>query len=148
MRWEGFLIRSEPFSVFDMNEIIKFCGIGLLCAVSGIILRRISGGEISLFIRIGGALVIFGAAMVIMKSVISELAEITDGQGLDVYASVLVKTLGIALLTKICSDVCRDCGEGTLASGVELCGKLSILLLCIPMIGELMDYAEKILGMR
>ena len=130
-----------------MSDIIKFCGIGLLCAVSGIILRRISGGEISLFIRIGGALVIFGAAMIMMKNVISELTELTDGQGIDVYSSVLVKTLGIALLTKICSDDGRDCGEGTLASGVELCGKLSILLLCIPMIGELMDYAKKILGM-
>lgn len=129
-----------------MGDIIRFCGIGLLCAISGIILRQVKGGELSLFIRIGGALIIFGAAMLMMKNVISELLEITDGQGLDIYSKVLIKALGLALLTKICSDICRDCGEGTLASGVELCGKLGILLLCIPMIGELMDYAKKILG--
>ncbi|MBE6667408.1 MAG: hypothetical protein E7607_03755 [Ruminococcaceae bacterium] len=129
-----------------MGDIIRFCGIGLLCAISGIILRQVKGGELSLFIRIGGALIIFGAAMLMMKNVISELLEITDGQGLDIYSKVLIKALGLALLTKICSDICRDCGEGTLASGVELCGKLAILLLCIPMIGELMDYAKKILG--
>ena len=129
-----------------MNDIIKFCGIGLLCAVTGIILRQIKGGEISLFVRIGGALIIFGTAMLMMKNVISDLTAITSGQGLDVYSRVLIKTLGLALLTKICSDICRDCGEGTLASCVELCGKLAILLLCIPMIGELMDYAKKILG--
>ena len=129
-----------------MSDIIKLFGIGLLCAVAGIILRQIKGGELSLFIRIGGVLIIFGAAMVMMKNVISDLMEITEGQGLDTYSRVLIKTLGIALLTKICSDICRDCGEGTLASGVELCGKIAILLLCIPMIGELMDYAKKILG--
>ena len=129
-----------------MGDIIRFCGIGLLCAISGIILRQVKGGELSLFIRIGGALIIFGAAMLMMKNVISELLEITDGQGLDIYSKVLIKALGLALLTKICSDICRDCGEGTLASGVELCGKLGILLLCIPMIEELMDYAKKILG--
>ena len=91
-------------------------------------------------------MIIFGTAMLMMKNVISDLTAITSGQGLDVYSRVLIKTLGLALLTKICSDICRDCGEGTLASCVELCGKLAILLLCIPMIGELMDYAKKILG--
>ena len=43
--------------------------------------------------------------------------------------------------------ICKDCGEGTVAGGIELGGKLAILLICIPLIGELIGYASEILSL-
>ena len=129
-----------------MGEIIRLCGVGMLCTVAGIIIKQIKG-EFSPLIRICGAVIIFGAVIFEMGGVLSDLLSITEGRGLDSYAIVLLKALGIALVTKICSDICKDCGEGTVAGGIELGGKLAILVICIPLIGELIGYASEILNL-
>ena len=54
---------------------------------------------------------------------------------------ILMKTLGICFLTQTASDVCRDSGESSLATKVELAGKTAILLLCLPLFRELLSIA-------
>ena len=46
----------------------------------------------------------------------------------------MLKALGICFITQLGADVCRDAGESSLASKIELGGRMSILALCIPMI--------------
>ena len=61
------------------------------------------------------------------------------------YTGILFRALGIAVLTHLTAELCRDCGESTVASGVETLGKLEILTLCLPLIGSVMEMAEEIL---
>lgn len=64
------------------------------------------------------------------------------------YLAVMLKGLGVALLTHVCSSICRDCGKGSLADGVELAGKLEILLLCFPLIIEIITTATTLLELQ
>lgn len=50
------------------------------------------------------------------------------------YIGVLIKVLGIALVTQFTSDMCRDSGENALASKVEFAGKVIITAASIPVI--------------
>ena len=50
------------------------------------------------------------------------------------YIAVLVKVLGIALVTQFASDMCRDSGETALASKIEFAGKVIITAASIPVI--------------
>ena len=59
---------------------------------------------------------------------------------------ILLKTLGICLLTQTAGDLCRDAGEASLAGKVELAGKTAILLLCLPMFRELLHTAVNLIG--
>ncbi len=61
------------------------------------------------------------------------------------YLTVLFKALGIAVLTQCCADICRECGESSAANGVELAGKVELLLLCLPLVGEILSAAQKLL---
>ena len=63
------------------------------------------------------------------------------------YVEIILKGLGIVILTQICSDICKDSGEGTLAGNIETVGKLELLLLCIPLIEEILGTAERLLEM-
>lgn len=62
------------------------------------------------------------------------------------YVKVLVKILGITYLSEISANLCKDAGAGVLAAQVELFGKLSILLLCIPVVLSLLEALNDILG--
>lgn len=50
------------------------------------------------------------------------------------YISVMLKILGISLVTQFTSDMCRDSGESALASKVEFAGKIIIIAASLPVI--------------
>ena len=60
---------------------------------------------------------------------------------------LILKALGISFVTEITSGVCRDSGEGTLASWVDMAGKMALLLLSLPLIREILTVARSLLGM-
>ncbi len=98
-------------------------------------------------LRLALTVLFAGAILSIAAPLVSYLRELTDAAGISSYASFLVKALGIAILTQCCSDICRDAGESGVAGGVELAGKTEILLLCIPLIGELLSTAKELLAL-
>ena len=56
-----------------------------------------------------------------------------------VYFSTLLKIIGIAYIAEFGAEVCRDAGEGAIASKVELAGKVIIIILAVPIITSLLD---------
>lgn len=50
------------------------------------------------------------------------------------YIIVLIKVLGISLVTQFTSDMCKDSGESALAAKVEFAGKILITAAGIPII--------------
>ncbi len=49
------------------------------------------------------------------------------------YMTILLKVLGISLLTQFAANTCKDAGQSALASQVELAGKILILVLALPL---------------
>lgn len=57
----------------------------------------------------------------------------------DVYLSTIFKIVSIAYVIEFSTNMIRDVGLNALASKVELAGKLSILLLAIPIITAVIE---------
>ncbi len=124
-------------------EILKICGIAVLCAILGAVLGRTIGGMASA-VRIAGLCAVLGGVAAIAGEISGGAYELAVLGASAEYVSVMGKALGISLAVRICSDVCRDCGEGTVASAVESAGKLTLVLLALPLLSSL---AEKALGL-
>ena len=62
------------------------------------------------------------------------------------YALLLLKAVGICLLTQMAGDTCRDSGEGSIASKIELAGRSAILLITLPMIQEVLGWAWELIN--
>ena len=60
--------------------------------------------------------------------------------------SVLLKALGISFVTEIASGVCRDSGEGSLATWVDMAGKTALLMQALPLIREVLATAKEFLS--
>ena len=57
------------------------------------------------------------------------------------YGSILLKGLGICLLTQTAADCCRDAGETALASKAELSSKITLLALSVPLFEKVVSLA-------
>ena len=133
------------------DELLKACGIAMICLVLILTVGRMSSG-IGFAVRMGGAVLIFGIFVLIVKDNIEGLGEIVASHeisGTPYLAkafSLMMKALGISLISKLCSDICRDCGEGSLANGIDGVGRALILSMCIPLISEILKYSTDIMS--
>ena len=126
--------------------VLKLCMVALLILSSSVIIKQWKGDFLPL-VRIG-SIVLFGTLLIASaKPLLSLINTLGNGAGTSEYIETILKGLGIVILTQICSDICRDSGEGTLAGHIETVGKLELLLLCIPFIQEILATAEKLLEM-
>lgn len=90
--------------------------------------------------------VLFGSVAIGALTPIIEYLLGLLGEEQSIYATVLFKALGIAILSHYAAELCRESGEGGLAGGVETVGKIEILLLCIPLMEEVLSSARDLLA--
>lgn len=128
-----------------MEEIIKIIGIGLIALILIIIIKQYRP-EFALYISlIAGALILYFALDEI-KNVIYLLRQICEKSGVNSkFLSILIKMTGIAFLSEFAISICKDAGEGALASKVELGSKAIIISMSVPIIYNLLEVILKIL---
>lgn len=98
------------------------------------------------FVRLAIALAFSILLVSAAAPVVIYIQKLMNDTSASTYASVLVKALGIAVLTQCCSEICKECGENGIATGVELVGKIEILLLCLPLINEILTLAKNLMS--
>lgn len=129
------------------EELLRICGIGVLCALSALLLQK-KEGELAALLRTAGILLVVGFLTVRLGALPNGLAAFLEEGDVGEYAAIMLKALGIALVSHTCASVCRECGAATVATGVEAAGNLGILLLCLPLLEELVQNAQVLLTWR
>lgn len=123
-----------------MNSL-TFCMLGIVGVAAALIVKQWKSDFLPL-IRIG-VVVLFGLAAIRAGApLVTYLSSLMEQSGTEEYAGILFKALGIAILSQFCADICRECGENAAANGVEWTGKVEILLLCLPLIHEILRLAQ------
>lgn len=126
-------------------ESWQICGVALLCAMTVMVIKHMRA-EFELPVRLTGSIVLLGITLAIGIPLFEYLNNMIASSALSEYSAILIKALGIAVLTHITAEVCRDCGDSSAASYVELAGKLEILLLCLPLVSSILGTAGEILN--
>ena len=72
--------------------------------------------------------------------------EVVDIWTNNIYIKILFKLLAIAYICQIASNLCEDLGYRSISFQIETIGKISILLLSIPIIQSLLETVEHFLG--
>ncbi|MBO5883215.1 MAG: hypothetical protein J6Q78_02270 [Clostridia bacterium] len=130
-----------------MAEVFKICAIALVCVCASAILEHLKSGA-AFGIKIAGGVAVFGITFAFFGDSLIQTVELfrqTLGDRGMKYAEVMVKALGIAYVSGICTSLCRDIGETVAADGIETGGKLAIVALAIPIINEILEGAVELL---
>ena len=126
-------------------NIVAVCGLAVLGLLVTVILRGIRP-DFAVFTGIATALILLGTSISAISSVIKSIAMLSNETGFSLYTTLILKTLGIALISQMTADVCRECGSASIASKVEFSAKIMILSLCIPILQTLLEYIVGFLG--
>jgi len=126
-------------------DIMKIVIVGIIAAVLAVLLRE-EKPEIAILISIVTGLVIFIFIITKLNSVMSVLKYFAAKANIDIlYFSTILKVIAIAYITEFGAQICRDAGEGAIASKVEFAGKVLIMVIAIPILAALMDIMIKII---
>ena len=125
-------------------ELFKVCGAAILVTVI-FCLVRLWNPSFDLPLRLAAAVFFLGLVLARVKPFLAEFLSMVGGVALSPYASVLLSAVGVAILTQTVSEICRDCREGAVAGYVELAGRVEILLLCLPLLREILGVLEELL---
>lgn len=127
-------------------NIIGICVIAVVGAILALTLKSTTP-HISLIIVLAAGIIIFISILFFMPQVIIKVKNLISFTGMDEsYAVVLFKSLGICFLCQFATDACKDAGQSSLASKVELAGKLMIVTLSLPLIESIINTAANLIG--
>lgn len=125
-------------------DIITVCAFSLVSLCVVVLVRQLRQELVPLTVAAIG-IILLGYLLLSLSPVLSFINDTAKKSGMGGYFGILVKALAIALSCQVCSEICRDCGETSLASKVELAGKIGIIILSLPILQQLLLMARELL---
>ena len=114
-----------------METVIRLSALCLTGALLAVLLKR-TNPDMALLL----ALAVCGAVLLLLAEPLQEIRD---------FFTQLVKTVGIALVSRTGSDLCRDAGEGAMASLVETAGAVTAILVSLPLFQAAWDVLRSLL---
>lgn len=125
--------------------IIKIIGIALTALIIIILLKQYKP-EFAIYISLLTGVLILLLVMDQLSQIISLLQSLATKASINsTFLGLLIKITGIAFLAEFAVSVCRDAGEGAIASKIEIGSKIIIIAMSIPIISSLLEIILKIL---
>ena len=119
-------------------------GVALLLSLMGLFLRESKSALAPLLLLGGGAALLLGVLP--RLSAFSSLFSLISSAGLEEETVTVAKVLSVGFLTSIGADACAELGAPSVASKLEACGRVEILLLALPALNDLVSGALSLLS--
>ena len=105
--------------------------------------------EFKIYISIAVGIIIFIIAADKLKDFIYLINNLTQKVSINQeFIRILLKITGISILTEFAVSICKDSGESSIASKIDLGGKIIILSMSIPIITSLLEVLLDLLWKR
>lgn len=129
-------------------DIISICVLGIFAVLGGVALRKYNG-ELAAMMIISAIVLICFTVLPALSEIFDSLKDLTSLVNINSeYISILIKSLGICYITQISVDICKENGSGSIASQIEIAGKLIILLLAVPLYSDLIEMIYNFLNTK
>ncbi|MCC8023396.1 MAG: stage III sporulation AC/AD family protein [Clostridiales bacterium] len=120
-------------------SILQIGAVAVVSMLLSVLLKQYKR-EYAVALQIVTGVVIAFLIIAQLAGIINEVMDLTSSIGLNLsYVQLLVKVLGICIVTQFISDLCKDAGESALASQVELAGKVIIVALILPLMRSIIS---------
>ena len=126
-------------------NIFGVISLGLIGAVLALTIKS-TRPEMAILVSLTTGIAIITVVAKDIIGVFKEINNIINQSGVNAkYFEIAVKASVIAYITQFASEMCKDAGEGAVAVKIEFAGKLSILVLSIPVISAFLNSISALL---
>lgn len=113
----------------------------ILIGLVAVFLAMVAGSarrEYGYLVAVAACLLIFFYGISQVSIMADELRKFEEAIGLQhEYLAILLKMSGIAYLSQFAVSLCRDAGQGAIASQIGFAGKISMIIISIPILEAL-----------
>ena len=111
-----------------------------------IVLSR-QGKEYALLLSIGACCLVTVVIFQFLEPVLELIGQLQTIGNLQIeWLDILLKAVGIGLVTEIGTLICNDAGNAALGKTLQILGVAVVLCLSVPLVNSLIDLLEQILG--
>ena len=122
-----------------MDILIKICGVLLVSGCAALLIRK-SNPEMSLSLSVAALVMVFGAALTLLRPVRDAWEKAQELYGVsDVFLLPVVKCCAAELVAKLTADLCREASQNAAASAAEVLGVLCALGAAMPLIDNMLS---------
>ena len=115
-------------------DILKIVFLGILTTLLYALLRQLKPETAPLVVLAGAAVIIIALTDGLL-GISEEIDGMMELAGLEKEnVSILMKSLGICVVTQFAADICYDNSYSSIAAAVELAGRVGAIALAMPMI--------------
>jgi len=128
-----------------MEMLIRVMAIAVVGSVIGLVVKK-SSPEMSLLLTISVAVFALYLAFEVIGGVVGFIRSLAETAGISpAVLGVVLKTVGIAIVTKLTSDICRDAGQSGVAAGVEAAGTITAVYIALPLLESVISMINSLI---
>lgn len=124
---------------------MKVTALCLVGAVLAALLKK-SSPELALLLALAACAAVLLALVRGVETVTAFVREVMQWGGVEsALFAPLFKTVAIALISRTGADLCRDAGEGAMASLVEMAGAFGAVVVSLPLFGAVWELLSEMI---
>ncbi len=124
-------------------DIFQIAAVGLVAGVLAISIKK-TNPEIALQVSVVAGVLILIMVLPSLSESVAFITNLSQVAGISEGVSLVLKITGIAYVCEFSSQLLKDANEGALATKVELGGKLVIVVLTLPLLGEFVELVREL----
>ncbi|MGL6105378.1 stage III sporulation protein AD [Romboutsia sp.] len=118
---------------------MQLVGIAIISTVLCLVIKK-DRPEIAMFIAILTGISIFLSVIFKLNFIIESIQNLADKANIPtMYISLIIKLIGIAYLMEFAIQLCKDCGEGNIATKLEFGGKIIVMTMSFPILLSIVE---------
>jgi stage III sporulation protein AD len=127
-------------------EIFRIVGVGIIGAVISVFLKN-SKPEFVIFSVMATGVILLLGVLTLLRGAIEEFSAIVDRVNIDrnLFSSIL-RIIGIGYVTEYSAELCNDMDCKSIASKIELAGKVVIFLFALPIMTTFLNLIVSLAG--
>lgn len=120
-------------------NIISICVLAIVTVIITVMLKP-KNGEIAVMLVISCSVILLLSVFSQVSSVIGTINQIIAKSQISTsYVVILLKVVGICLITEFTVNSCKDAGSQALAGNVLLAGKIMITITALPLYSDILN---------
>ena len=128
-----------------MPDMVKIAAIAVAAALCAVVVKK-NVAELGMVLALCAGAIILSCSLGALEGVKELMDTLADTAGLSpAVLAPVVKTVGIAVLTRVSAARCRDAKEGGIAAFVETAGAAAALLVSLPLLKTVLSMVTGLL---
>jgi len=120
-------------------EIFKIIAIGIITVITILVIKP-TKPELAIIIGLAGSILIFLMVVNMLGDVFSFFNSVAEKTGINNNLFlILLKIIGVGYIAEFCASLCSDSGNNGIADKILFAGKITILILSLPIFENILQ---------